>query len=310
MTWPVIVAPCVRLKAPRNARPMGVRAPLRMTASFAILVAHFNLGSGREGCAAFGDLVEKWRRPPMRAELFLPGDDLLVDVLWSGRVAPPHRAATIPREAEAEDPHDVDVAGPQRDAVAEKLRALVDEREHAALDDLLVLDPAALDAEPLRLGGDEVVDPGILNRFALPVLVDEEALPGFLPVAPLLVQSGRDLRRPVRCLRRFQADLVEDVDAREIAHPEGSHREAKVFHRSVDLHRRRALFEQKVRLADVVEEHTVADEAEGVAGDDALLAQAFRERRRRYERFVRSGLSAHDLEQLHVVRRREEVKPH
>src|ERR1700688_4440665 len=307
MTWPVIVAPWVRLKAPRNALPIGVRAPLRMTASFAILVPHFNLGSGREGCAAFGDVVEEWCRMPMRTEFLLPGNDPLVDVLWSDRVGPPHRAAAIPREAEAEDPHDVDVTRPQRDAVAEELGALVDEREHAALDDFLVLDLAALDAEALRLGDDELVDRRILNRFTLPVLVDEEALPGLLSVAPLLVQSGRDFRGAIRHLRCFQADLIEDVDAREVAHRERSHREAKVFHRGVDLHRRRALFEQKVRLSDVVKEHTVTDETEGVAGDDALLAQTLCERRRRHERFVRGGFSAHDLDQLHDVCRREKV---
>src|SRR3546814_1829769 len=51
---------------------------------------------------------------------------------------PEHRPAPIDREAIAEKVDDVDVAGPDGDAFLEDFRPLVDQRIHAALDDLLI----------------------------------------------------------------------------------------------------------------------------------------------------------------------------
>src|ERR1700726_445927 len=65
ITCPAIVAPCVRLNAPRNALPIGVRAPLRMTASFAMLVTCGRGGRGGVACAGArrrGARSAEWQR--------------------------------------------------------------------------------------------------------------------------------------------------------------------------------------------------------------------------------------------------------
>src|SRR5262249_15460450 len=57
-----------------------------------------------------------------------------------------HGTATIAREAVAVQIGHVDIAGPQRDALIEDARALVDEGPQAALQDLVVADLPPLDA--------------------------------------------------------------------------------------------------------------------------------------------------------------------
>ena len=52
-------------------------------------------------------------------------------------VGPEHRPAAIDREAVAIDIGHIDVGGAQRDAFLENLRPLVDQRQNAAIDDLL-----------------------------------------------------------------------------------------------------------------------------------------------------------------------------
>ena len=53
----------------------------------------------------------------MLAERLLPLYDLVVDLFGSNGIRPPHRAAVIPREAVAEQPGDVLVAGAQGESL-------------------------------------------------------------------------------------------------------------------------------------------------------------------------------------------------
>ena len=59
-------------------------------------------------------------------------------VLVSSKAYGVTRAAAVPREAVAREIHDVDVRGAKRDALVEKLRALVDQRVDTALDDFVL----------------------------------------------------------------------------------------------------------------------------------------------------------------------------
>ena len=110
-------------------------------------------------------------------------------------------------------------------------------------------------------------------RLALTGLVLVEAGVGLLTVAAFLVELGDDVRGAERRLGRLETDLVEDVESGKIERLERPDREAEVAHDGVDLTRQRALFEQITRLPGVVEEHAIADEAERVAGNDALFLQ-------------------------------------
>ncbi len=67
------------------------------------------------------------------------------------------------------------------------------------------------------------------------------------------------MRRQRRALAL--ADRLADVEARQIAHGERPHGHAEIAQGSVDLLRRGALLQEELRLAAVLEDHTVADEA-------------------------------------------------
>ena len=58
-----------------------------------------------------------------------------------------HRAAPVPREPVAVRPHDVDIAGTRRNADFENSRALDNQRENAALDNLAIVDLALFEVE-------------------------------------------------------------------------------------------------------------------------------------------------------------------
>ena len=66
-----------------------------------------------------------------------------------------HRPALRSREAVAGQEHEVDVARAQRNAARQQLRALVDHRIEAALQDLVLADRAPGEAQPRRLADQE-----------------------------------------------------------------------------------------------------------------------------------------------------------
>src|SRR6185312_11920634 len=81
-----------------------------------------------------------------RAVALVPDCDLVVDLARTDPVGPEHQPAAIAREAEAVEPHHVDVAGAQRLALLEDLAGLVDGGEQQPTQDLLVAESALRDA--------------------------------------------------------------------------------------------------------------------------------------------------------------------
>ncbi len=183
-------------------------------------------------------------------------------------VGVPHRAAVVGREAVAVDEDDVLVAGAQRDALFEQVGADVGQGEEQALHDLLVGDLARRDAQALGLLGEERFDLGRALRLAVALVVVVEAGAGLLAPALLLVHGVDHGRLAAQRVRALLLDVVEHVDAREIEGRERAHRHAGGLDDRVDAGRRDALGRQRDRLARVVEEHPVADEAERVARHD------------------------------------------
>ena len=118
-------------------------------------------------------------------------------------------------------------------------------------------------------------------RSRLPALVLVPAGAGLLAVAAHLEQPIGHVR-----LRTFGARLADrrqilanaraDVDAGDVLHAERADRQAEIGQHAIDLRHARAFLEQQVRLAHVVGEHAVGDEAEAVADDDADLAEPLR----------------------------------
>ena len=134
-------------------------------------------------------------------------------------------------------------------------------------------------------------------RFVIVV----EAGAGLLAAPALFAQDVPD-RRALRRLGR-----PADVETGKIAHRERPHRHAEVGQHAVDRPRRRAFENELHRLTLALGQHPVADEAVADADDHPDLADLGRERcDRRQDRFRGLG-AAHDLEEPHHVRRREEV---
>src|SRR5690606_28570898 len=82
-----------------------------------------------------------------------------------------HRTAPVDRPAVTVDPDDVDVRGPDRDAFLKDLGALVDHREDAALEDLLLGDLARLLAGLGHEVADDLLGDGRRTRLAVLVVV-------------------------------------------------------------------------------------------------------------------------------------------
>ncbi len=89
-------------------------------------------------------LDQRGRLPDIAIACRVEAPDLLQHLAKPLALGPEHRAAAIDRVAIAVDIDDVDVRGAQRDALVEDLGALVDQRQHGAVDDLVGADPAAL----------------------------------------------------------------------------------------------------------------------------------------------------------------------
>ena len=156
--------------------------------------------------------------------------------------------------------------------------------------------------DPLRLG--EVADDRLHMRRRFGVarfVIVVEARAGLLAAPALFAQDVAD-RRALRRLGR-----PADVEAGKIAHRERPHRHAEVGQHAVDRPWRRAFENELHRLALALGQHPVADEAVADADDHPDLADLGRERCDCRLGPISRSCAAHDLEQPHHVRRREEV---
>src|SRR6185503_1594465 len=197
-----------------------------------------------------------------------------LDVHEAHGVRVEHRTAPEEREAVAGEVHHVDVGGPGGDAFLEDARAFVHQGVHATLDDLLVGDLARRDAQLPASLGDHLVHDGIGDGVALAGLVAVPAGSRLLPEAAHLAElvgdhhAARARILGVVALPHGPADVV----AGEVGHAERPHHEPELLHGAIDLLRAGTLLDQPVRLAAVVTQHPVADEAVGHARDHRGLA--------------------------------------
>ncbi len=222
-----------------------------------------------------------------------------------------HRPAAEGREAVAVEVDDVDVAGALGNAFLENLRALVDQREDAALDDVLLVQRLPLDALFPRRGFQHGREVGILLRGAVAGFVAVVAGTGLLPEhagGAELVRDGGEIQ--VRRQRRALAlaDRLADVEAGQVAHGERSHGHAEVAQRTIDLLRRGTFLQQEFGLAAVLEDHAVADEAVADADHHRDLLQLLADRHGGGEHFIAGPLATHHFEQTHDVGRAEEMQ--
>src|SRR5260370_38885998 len=111
----------------------------------------------------------------------MPRLDLAVSLGAADQGGPVHQAAAVAREAEAVEPHHVDVAGAVGLALFEDLAGLVDRGEQQPAQDLLVGEAALLDPHLGRLFLDDAGDLRVGMRGAVALLVAEPAGPGLLP---------------------------------------------------------------------------------------------------------------------------------
>src|SRR5215472_5792726 len=143
-------------------------------------------------------------------------------VVEAERVGVEHRAAARHGKSIAGEIDEIDVGGPQRDAVLQDAGTLVDERKDAAVDDLVVGDLARDEAFLLAVARDERIDRRIGDGVAASGFVAVPARAGLLSEASKLAYAIGDPR--INDLRLLDVASLADVPAHvvsgQIAHAE------------------------------------------------------------------------------------------
>src|SRR5574337_2162620 len=180
--WPPSVAPWVMLNEPFQLLASGVRAVETITAAVMMILSKGGLalcGRTPVSCPC-GSSVERlaFGGEPGQERRGLPELGVVVRVLREALhrlhhveeaelVGVEHRAAAEQRKAVAGEVDHVDVARAGRDALLQDARGLVDQREHQALHDLFVRNPARRDAFLLAVLLDHLDDQRARDRVAL-----------------------------------------------------------------------------------------------------------------------------------------------
>src|SRR5215468_1446857 len=270
------------------------------------------LGAGRalhgaEAAALECQPLEQRCRPPASAVRRREPPHGLDHARKTRLLAPEHRATLVSGKAVAVHVHHIDVRGADRDPFLENACAFVDEWVQQAFENLLIWNRAPADAELAR----DLLDEGGYLRIddARTPLVAVETLAALLP-QPAAGHDALEDRRPALIRRQLAALANEEahIVAGQIAHGERPHGKAECLHHPVDLFGRGALLQQELRLTAVEHEHAVADEAIAVAGEHRNLAERPAERHHGGDRLCRAMPPAHVLEELHDIRRAEEVR--
>src|SRR3984893_4080950 len=236
-----------------------------------------------EGSTGFGQLTQQRGGGPALAVLLMPRLDLAVDFGDADAVGPVHQAAAVSREAEAVEPHHIDVAGAVGLALFEDLARLVDRGEEQPMEDLLVGEALLRDPELLRFFLDHAREFGVGMRGTVARLVAEPAGAGLLAEPPGLDDRVGDRHLAiVRVLRGApRPAVVADVETREIGGRKRSDRIAEIDHHLVDLLGPCPLLDHDVHLGAKGGAAAVGDKAVAIAGHGTDLADLAAEIHRR-----------------------------
>mmetsp|Transcript_73998 Transcript_73998/g.214351 ORF Transcript_73998/g.214351 Transcript_73998/m.214351 type:complete len:644 (-) Transcript_73998:445-2376(-) len=233
-----------------------------------------------------------------------------------------HRAALRRRKAIAVEVHDVDVGRPLGKALAEDAEAFVDHREEQALLHLLVRDRSGRDA--LRLSDDIHLRDHLRVRLLVPALVDEDPAPVSADALVRRLQAeavalAEPIREVVRAHVRLRLLLhvpgslpllPEELLTHQVAQAHRPHGHAEVLRDPLQLLHGSPLLKQGARLRGIGRDHTVPHEAIAISHKHRLLAQELPESHACGNSLVAGLRCPHILQQLHHVRRREEVRAH
>src|SRR5579884_782696 len=137
----------------------------------------------REALSLARQLLQERRRAPPEAMRLMEPLHIGIDLVETDRVGIEHRPAAPGGEAIAGEIDHVDIAGAERDAFLENLRALIHQRIDRALDDLLIRDRLARSPEALRFRDDHLLDLGVGQRRAAAFLIAIPAGIGLLAEA-------------------------------------------------------------------------------------------------------------------------------
>src|ERR1700674_2743848 len=182
-TWPPSVAPWVMLNAPRHDLARPVRAVETMTASLMMGSQLSKLLSAVERLAFRREFGQQQRRLPERRICMRIGRQArhaAHDVVETQHIGVEHGPAAIQRKAIAGQIDHVDVGCALGDALLENACTFVDQREDAALDDLIIGDLARHRTNLLAIAADQFVDRRIGNGIALARFVTVPAEPRLL----------------------------------------------------------------------------------------------------------------------------------
>src|SRR6516162_8982625 len=204
----------------------------------------------------------------------MPGLDLAVDLGDTDAVGPIHQPAAVAWEAEAIEPHYVDVAGAISFALFEDLARFVDRSEQEPAEDLLVAEIPLRNPELGRLFFDHPGELGVGMRCAVAFLVAEPAGCSLLAQPPGFDDHvGNRHLAVVRVFRRpALAAVIADVETRQIGGRKRPDRIAEIDHDLVDLLRQRSFFDHEVHLGAKRPAAAIGDKAVAIAGHRTDLA--------------------------------------
>ena len=171
-------------------------------------------------------------------------------------------------------PHDIHIAGTERDAFLKDFARLVDRGEQQPAQDFLIRETAGRIAELRRFLADDPGDDRVGIGRAVALFVAIPAGTGLLAEAAEFAQPvGDRLLAVVRVLGRTAlAAGPADVEPGEIPHREGPHRIAEIDHHLVDLLGQRALLQHDHGLDRKRRPAAIGEEPVAIAAGHAELA--------------------------------------
>ena len=105
------------------------------------------------------------------------------------------------------------------------------------------------------------------------------------------------------------ADVIGDVQPAQVSHRERPHGHAPIHHGFIDDFGRRSFFDQKLRLANVLQEHPVSHEPAAVADQHPDFPDFLGKLHARGNHVLAALFPANHFQQPHHVRRTEKVHP-
>ncbi|MNO91557.1 hypothetical protein D3C76_831040 [compost metagenome] len=224
-------------------------------------------------------------------------------------IRPGHRPALVRREPVSVEVNQIDVMGRSGDAFLKNLRALIDQRQQAALQDFFLAYLATMEPQSFADFQYQHIDLRIVLSLTATRFIVVEAIAALLAKTAQFTQTVIHLHlwRILPNAGQLPGTPLQ-IDADHVEHAEWPHGETETLQRRIHLVRVSTLQQHFARLQHVGIEHAIADEAVAIARHHADLAHALAQRQCGLKHRWCSLGTTDNFQQLHDVRRTEKVQ--